>query len=790
VAETSEPATASHQSNRLGFALTRRDGAGLSFVALFVFFYLSPALKDGPSFVPADLGRGLSLLTQLQTPFAPPHNNINGDIVDQAVPWNTLSYELVHHGLFPMWNALSGNGLPHFLNFESAVLALPSLVGYLVPISISFLVTVAMKLLIAGFGTYLACRLLGTGALSATLGALTYMFSGAFSGWLGWSISGVYCWAGFILYACVLTYRVRDRVFPVALLAVVAAFSIYAGFPEGEVLLAATFVFFGLVVLVASALLRVRIDWWAGVRLGIGLAAGAALSSPLWLGGTSVLTSSARKGEINATGIPLHAALSLFAQGYNGLPIKGSVFFLPVGNYYETAAYVGVIALCLAIVALICAWRRPVVIGAFFSAAGAFLLVYRIGSGGPIQHLVIKLGLGALAVQRELSMLEFFLAILAAFGAEVLCRRLAETRVRVTLVGSVALIGLVIALLWTRIGQAGSTVSCLDQSLSAATCRSLRRSSLIWPSATLIGLALVIGVALVVRRKHASRLFMGSLVGGQASFLLFAGVGINSYAPSAYPVTKNVATVQGIVKSAIVGLDSGNETCPPQVSASCGVRGWAGIGFYPEINIGYGIDQLGTHDPITPQAYFDAWPVENAGQGIGGVNLFSPNVNTVALAKTYGVSYVLVSPHQPMPAGMVPVAHLSTNAGIETLVHVPGVSRFSFTSDADHVRSSTQAPSSYRLVVDAPVASVLRASVTDVPGWHAEANGRALSITRAPGDLIALQVPAGTSTIELSYHPRTVEIGAFGALIAAVALGAAGAFNTVRKRRRLSPDEE
>ena len=86
------------------------------------------------------------------------HNVVNGDIIDQDVPWSVLNWTTVHHGQFPLWNGYSGTGLPQFLNFESGVLALPSLVGYLFPLAWSFLITIAVKLLIAGIGTYVFVR--------------------------------------------------------------------------------------------------------------------------------------------------------------------------------------------------------------------------------------------------------------------------------------------------------------------------------------------------------------------------------------------------------------------------------------------------------------------------------------------------------------------------------------------------------------------------------------------------------------------------------------------------------
>lgn len=91
------------------------DALAISWMLLFVFLYLSPALKDGSAFGPSDLGRGVSLLTRLPNPL-PTHNPVNGDIITQSLPWNTLDWRLVHSGQLPLWNSYSGTGLPQLLN--------------------------------------------------------------------------------------------------------------------------------------------------------------------------------------------------------------------------------------------------------------------------------------------------------------------------------------------------------------------------------------------------------------------------------------------------------------------------------------------------------------------------------------------------------------------------------------------------------------------------------------------------------------------------------------------------
>ncbi len=781
------------------------DLLGLAWIVLFVFLYVSPALKDGPTFGPADLGRGLSTLTSL-VHAAPLHNSLNGDQIDQGVPWYLLDWQLVHHGQLPLWNSLSGNGMPQLLNFEAAPLALPSLVGYLFPADVGFLVTVAMKLLLMGTGTYALCRLLGARPLAASLGGTTAMLSGAFAGWLGWSITGPDALVGWVVAGVLWCLRRRGPA-PVGLLALAVAFAVYGGFPESYVLLALALV---LLLGVAGAVALAR-GARPGVRplgrVGLGCALGLALSSPLWLPGIAVLRASARAGIKAATGIPLHMATLLLAQGYDGLPVHGSYFF-GSWNYYETAAYVGVIAAVLAVVAVVTSWRRPFVAGLAAAAVGCAAVVYDLTASAPVQRLVTDVGLGTVSLQRALPLVGFAVAVLAAVGLERLVGTWHEPATRRALWAGCALLAVALGLLWWRVGNAGfAPGAARPYSAKPLPGRSvlegLRRDSLWWPTGSLLAVALAGLLAEAAARRlrprpprHTRRtgrpsgtgpVIGAALLAVQSAFLLFAGVGINSYAGASFPATPATATVARVVGTGLLGMDDGLGACHPPalVPPACGVRAWRGIGFYPEMNLGYGIAELGIHDPTIPQAVFDGWPFAGTGRRIAYTNLFAPDIDTVALARRYGVTAVLVAPGLAVPAGMTPVASLVNHGVHLTLATVPGSGRFSVAGPGAALRASSHpGDARYEVEVRAPAGAVLTAHVTDVPGWRASAGGHPLVVRRAPGDQLSVRLPAGTTAVELTYAPARLLLGE---LLAAAALaGLAGwvAFAAVARRAR------
>ncbi|MHB1536575.1 MAG: hypothetical protein ACYC1D_18575, partial [Acidimicrobiales bacterium] len=419
----------------------RGDLAALAFLLMAALAFFWPALSHGFSLGPADFGQQSSALTA-RADAAPLHNTVNGDNITQGAVWEAINWRLFHQGQLPLWNDLSGTGLPELFNFQSAPLALPSLVSYVVPLSVSYLVAVAVKLLIAGTGTYLATRLLGGRPVAAALAGVTFMLSGSFSGWSPWAISGPLAWTGWIVAGLILCRRGERPLPGIVILGGSIALAVYGGFPETTVLLAV-----GLTVLLAATSVVSRgrdIGWRVFGRVVAGIAGGVALSAPLWIGGLAVLTGSARAVERSTGTLPWGATSLFLAQGYDGLPTRGHVFFGPI-NYYESAAYVGVVAVALAVVAIVCHWRRPAVAGLTALGAVALLIVY---GGGPALSMAAGIGLGGIVLGRMLPVVAFAVAVLAGLGLEELCVSWHRPRLRRAMAAGVGFVAVVLGVLW------------------------------------------------------------------------------------------------------------------------------------------------------------------------------------------------------------------------------------------------------------------------------------------------------------------------------------------------------
>ena len=121
----------------------------------------------------------------------------------------------------------------------------------------------------------------------------------------------------------------------------------------------------------------------------------------------------------------------LFAQGYLGEPFTGPTHYgLKYFNYYEATTYLGVPALALAIVALLGARRRPVVIGLGAALVVAFVMSYDPVGLGFFFRVVNHIGgLREIRFERTKAVGGFVVAALGAVGFDECWSAVTDRRV-------------------------------------------------------------------------------------------------------------------------------------------------------------------------------------------------------------------------------------------------------------------------------------------------------------------------------------------------------------------------
>jgi hypothetical protein len=363
----------------------------------------------------------------------------------------------------------------------------------------------------------------------------------------------------------------------------------------------------------------------------------------------------------------------------------------------------------------------------------------------------------------------FLIAVLAALGLEQMLRPTRAVSMR----------------RWFTVGAVGSAVVVAYLAVNSAmepAFRHQRFAALVWPTICAIGCLGVCAHLWISSKDRTSIRSIRSvgvialgLVAVESAFLFFAGVGIASYSKPFFQVTPAIAELKGIVGDSLVGLNGGNDT------SAHGVRFFEGVGFYPNVNVGYSIRIFGVHDPTVPASYFASWPFQKDAPNALGVGLFVPDINSVSLARRYGITYVLTKAGVALPPGMTTVVVI---AG-ETLSRVSDAQTFSFIAGSgDRVVSSTSnGDGAWEVVVSAKTAGTLALRVTAEPGFSATIDGRALPLKSLDDVMFKAEIPAGDHVITLRYHPRRLEVGVAGALVTLAAMAVWGIVALARRRQ-------
>jgi hypothetical protein len=739
--------------------LAVRDVLGVLWVLGAAGAVMAPALAHGTSLGPFDL---LSRYGLTQHAGVAVNNGQATDQIAEMIPWSALAWTQVHQGHLPLWDPYNALGLPLAFNWQSGAFSLPGLLSYLAPLRLAYTVQVLFTLGFAGLGAYVFGRVLKLGVVGSALAATIFELSGPFMGFLGWPISSVMSWAGWLFAAIVVVVRGRRGAWAVAGLAVAVAGAIYAGQPDALVVLVPAMAVFALVLLVNPSARGdgARRPWQGVAGLVSGGVAGAALSAPLLLPGLqlvsgSVFTNSAR---VNS-GLSAQSLVTMLLPGYSATVLTQSHWF-DVG----AADYLGVIAVVLAAMGVAVFRRRPHVMALTVTGAVMFVVAFAPGVTTALNTLPFRARWHLAVV-----IVAFAVAMLAGVGIDRLLRAVAhqgeQWSVRAWLLGGFGVSALLLVALWI-VGPG---------SVSPQAVR-LRSHSLIWPAVqTALGLA-VWAAFTVFRSRPWARLRWWALVLVACETAFLAAVGASTFSSSSTFVqpTPAEATLASVVGSSLVGFGSKSCELPPT------------LGILPEANALFGVHELSAYDPLTPRGYFRALHA----QSTLPASAFCPVLTDATVARRFGVGFILIRPGHKSPSGTVGVGYV----GDEVLFAVPGAAQATWVArPVPGVEPALDAPGTpiavthsdparWRLVTDDAAPGVVRLHLTDVPGWHATIDGRPLQLSRYGGVMLQADVPAGHHVVELSYLPRAFTIGVVLALVSVAALSAAVIVRWWRRR--------
>ena len=757
------------------------DALGLGCIIAAALVVLTPALLHGKSLGPYDW---LSSYGVLQQPAMSIHDPFSGDQITQMIPWSTLAWNQIHHGYLPLWNPYSALGMPLAFNWQSAAFSLPALISYLFPSHLVYTIQILVTLLLAGTGAYFLARILRLGMMACVFVGIAFELSGPFMVWLGWPISSVFSWSGWLFGSILLIFRGQNRFIGVALFSIAFAFAVYAGQPDALILLIFVLVVFILVLLVHSLLKSKDMmrSVWVIIDLAIAWAVGAALAAPLLLPGLQLIGGSIRAESGSALNsqraIPTGDFLHQLLQGLVGSPI------------YLNHQYVGVIPIVLALVAVVVCIRKPEVLAFAVIAVFSFSLTY-------LQPVISSLnslpGLHSVRFPRAIAFLALAIIVLAGIGLNLLVYSSKKTTLAFAGLGF-AVVGTSVIITWAIDGDHLSRV--------------LNRIPLniyLWSAVSAVVGVVTLGIALTLLRSERSELdTVGA--GSQRSqwsnrwgrgwwvglvllicetvFLVSIGTSLWSSTPGSFPTTPAARALQRAVGSSLVGLGQSQCFLPP------------GLGFPVNTNIVYGVHELAVYDPLVPSAYYEAWKATTGQQaGFPEVSHYCPGVRTASLARLYGVGFVLEPHSSAGPRGGV----FDRQIGGEDLYRIRNSALVTLTPSGASgelppdeaagvtLQMSTPNPAVWHIKTDSTSAEVLRLRLTDVPGWRATIDGRPLKLVRFSGIMMQARLPAGRHIVELRYWPEAFSLGILLAAVGCIGLMAGLVGVLLRRRRTSSP---
>ena len=437
----------------------RRHPDAVAVLTLFLvpWALLGRALLPGRVLSPADI----LFLTPMWKALAPGLSVANPTLSDVAValhPWLILAGRELAHGHFPLWNPYAYAGAPFFANPNTALLFPLTWLAAVLPAATALTIIAILKLSAAGCGMYWFLRMLRLGRPAAWLGALAFMLSGSMIVWLEFPISSAFLCLP-LFFAAVERIRDRPGRRAVAVLGLVTALAIFAGYPQGAYL--------GLLSAGAWALSRApgapggALPFLARAAAGAGL--GGLLGAVQLLPFLEYMRESAalayRTEWMPLLSLSPRAATAFFMPYYYGSPGGGE--YWGEWNFNEIALTVGLIPWAVAPVAVAAAWRRTGTRFFLGMALAAAAMLYGLPGTGAVRAIVPGL---SLAINLRFGALVAFpLCALGAIGLDAAAAGAGARRARWAVAGTfVVIVALLFAALvddWASISHARLTGS-------------------------------------------------------------------------------------------------------------------------------------------------------------------------------------------------------------------------------------------------------------------------------------------------------------------------------------------
>jgi Bacterial membrane protein YfhO len=717
------------------------------------------------------------------------------DVATQFEPFLEHTRATLPH--LPLWDPYIMAGRPFIGNGQSAVFSPFSLPTYVLPKRPAPALTAALKLFVAGFGTFLLARALGIGFAGALLAGLVYGFGQSTVDWVKWPETSVRVLLPWTLLSTECVIRSRARAVPAAGLAAVIALVYLGGHPETS--------YYVLALAAAYALFRLTERWRAGEppwrpagALGLSLIGGTALAAIAIAPFVELLLHSSDLELRELFGrdrIPSEHLLAVVLPTYWGRPTQTELLSRTL--MLNHAFYAGAIPLLLAAVAL----TRPTPRRAAAAVLAIGALCATVGLE-PFFSVAQALP-GTARTDRLVFPFLLAVALLAGAGLEDLMRlRLPALRRRAAL--ALAALSLCLPFVYVLLADGVAMDRLADAarvawrfSAPAPGLADTARADVIHLAALLEWLPVAAAgaaiVALRAQRRIGATLFAALALVATAGDLCTVSMGSKpavTVPQAVQPATGATRFLQSHRPTRFVGLAGSDlpSMLPPlsmNVSMRYGLQDARGYDFPIVERYTYLFNHTVNGAFPAPSFYQFHVPVpdDRALRGLGLMSVGylledprSPPLTEPALALVYnGPDARVYRNRHALPRAFLVSAQRTVVSGDQALAAVASPSfdgrRTAITEErVGGLGAGAGAPGSAaiisyqaeRVVVRAHAARPALLVLTDThfPGWRAEVDGHEVPIHRADYLFRAVRVPAGEHEVVFEYEPSAFRIGA------------------------------
>ncbi|MCJ7740412.1 YfhO family protein [Candidatus Microgenomates bacterium] len=410
------------------------------------------------------------------------------DPVRQQYVWRKLAVDELKNGNLPIWNPYNFSGTPLLANFQSAVFYPLNILFFIFSFNLTWGLLVFLQPVLAGFFLYLYLRFLKVSKIGSLLGSLCFSFGGFAIAWFEWNtIVHTVLWIPLILLSIEKIFLGSRKWMPILLLALISSF--FAGHMQ-----VFFYIFLITIIYTLIKIIRLKQNRKNTILLFIiCVLLFAAVTSVQCLPTLNFISLSNRAydlGDFTKPGwfIPWQNLIQFLAPDFFGNPVTAN--YWGVWNYGEFIGYLGIIPLIFALSAVIFRRDKKTL---FFSLLALFALVFALPT--PLAKLPYILKLPFLSTSqptRLMSIIDFSLSILAAFGFDWFIRNKNDKKIVSVILPLVLLMGFC----WLAVvGNRSLGLGISNDNILVA------RKNLILPSMIL----LISGVLIILKTKNINR---------------------------------------------------------------------------------------------------------------------------------------------------------------------------------------------------------------------------------------------------------------------------------------------